>query len=290
VGRATAGRGFMNGVGKSLAMLLWATGAASVLRRLLMRRGRLVIELHDVASRDYPELPERARPVLTAEGLASLLAWLRRRFELLTPQQFLAAERAGVLLTFDDGFANNHDVVLPLLERFEAPAVFFVTTSHVARPRGWLPFVRERAAVAGPDGCVPEATARDLFDGMSAGQLRACGGHPLVTIGSHTVSHPRLTTLGDAELGRELTESRDFLQQVCGQSVELLAYPFGEADARVAQAAEVAGFSAAFVEESVPGLTTPMGIPRVGIYGTAPWYLAAKMSGVHPRRLPVQTS
>lgn len=36
-------------------------------------------------------------------------------------------DRFNICITFDDGFANNFDYVLPLLEKYQAPAAFFVT-------------------------------------------------------------------------------------------------------------------------------------------------------------------
>jgi len=38
----------------------------------------------------------------------------------------------NLCLSFDDGFANNHTYVLPLLEQYEIPAVFFVTSIRQA--------------------------------------------------------------------------------------------------------------------------------------------------------------
>ena len=39
------------------------------------------------------------------------------------------------MITFDDGYRDNHDVVLPILKRHQAKAVFFIATSYVADRR-----------------------------------------------------------------------------------------------------------------------------------------------------------
>ena len=85
-------------------------------------------------------------------------------------------------------------------------------------------------------------------------------------IGSHTASHPRLTQLGDAELHRELSESRERIADELGRPCRYLAYPYGDEDRRVRAAARHAGYEAAF---ALPGPTAPMdtfGIPRLGIW------------------------
>lgn len=58
-------------------------------------------------------------------------------------------------------------------------------------------------------------------------------------LGWHTWSHPNLTLLSDAEVIREITPPPD-------RPMKLLAYPYGNVDARVARLAQEAGFEAAW--------------------------------------------
>lgn len=255
--------------------LLWRTGALRLARAVFVRGGRFVLELHGVASRRVAELPRDAQPSFTRAELAALLDWLRPRFPFLTPEELLEDDAPGVLLTFDDGYANHADVALPLLETYRAPAVFFVTTQHVRDPADWLPAVRSRQL-----GPLPPELRRDLFDGMSAEQLRAVAASPLVTIGSHTVSHPFLTRLADADLARELTESKRYLEDATGRAVDLFAYPTGDYDRRTLAAVRAAGYRAAFVERSRGLGGGRWEIRRVGLYSAAPAYLSAKLSGL----------
>lgn len=266
-----------------LTQAFWWTGLSRLARAVLARRGRFVLELHGVASRRIAELPYEAQPSFTRDGLAALLAWLAPRFRFLTPDELLEDDAAGVLLTFDDGYANHADVALPLLEEHRAPAVFFVTTQHVRDPGDWLPAIR-RAAARYP-GPVPPEVRRDLFDGMSVEQLRAAAANPLVTIGSHTVSHPFLTRLGDAELARELAESKRFLEDAGGRAVDLFAYPTGDYDRRTIAAVRAAGYRAAFVELCRGPGSGRWEIPRVGLYSAEPAYLSAKLSGFFQGRI-----
>ena len=268
--------------------LLWRTGVAAAARRLLASGGRLVVTFHGVASRVYGELPPAVQPSFTADRLRAAVAWIAGRWHLLTPGEFLAGETPGVLLTFDDGFANNATRALPVLEELDAPAVFFVTTQHVCEPRDWLPATRRQVrAHWQAEAEVPEEVARDLFDGMSREQLELCAAHPLVTIGSHTVGHPFLTGCDDATLGDELERSRDSLHAWCGGTVDLFAYPTGDYDLRVARAVRAAGYRAAFAQDPIGVGLPAYEIPRVGLYAADPPYLAAKLSGLHRRALPL---
>jgi peptidoglycan/xylan/chitin deacetylase (PgdA/CDA1 family) len=50
-----------------------------------------------------------------------------------------------------------------------------------------------------------------------------------VEIGAHTVTHPRLSTVGDALCEAQITMSRQRLQDQLGIAVDHFAYPFGRA-------------------------------------------------------------
>jgi len=258
--------------------LLAKSGLARLARAVLVRRGRFVLTLHGVARRRYAEIPVEAQPSFCRDELSQLLTWLGGRFRFLRPEEFFAGEGPGVLLTFDDGFASHAEVALPLLREHGAPAVFFVTTRHVEDPRDWLPATR-RTAAAEPGTEI----AHDLYDGMSRAQLREAAADPLVTVGSHTLHHPFLTRLDDAELVRELSSSKGYLEEATGATVDLFAYPTGDYDRRVAEAVRAAGYRAAFAEDP-RGVGLPSyEIPRVGLYSAESPYLSVKLSGLHRR-------
>jgi peptidoglycan/xylan/chitin deacetylase (PgdA/CDA1 family) len=77
---------------------------------------------------------------------------------------------------------------------------------------------------------------RNAFDMMNWEELHALD-RSLITVGSHTMSHPILTTLTPEEIEFELRESRDCLERGLQRPVEFFCYPNGSYDARAYEAA-----------------------------------------------------
>jgi peptidoglycan/xylan/chitin deacetylase (PgdA/CDA1 family) len=114
-------------------------------------------------------------------------------------------------------------------------------------------------------------------------QLLAAG----MEIGSHTISHPKLSQLPAESSWREIAESRSYLEKTLGVPVWSIAYPFGGTDAvstREMQMAEKAGYDCAFINFGGGFRTgTPFfGMPRVHVSldTTVPEF-EAHLSGLH---------
>ncbi|MCE9643653.1 polysaccharide deacetylase family protein [Candidatus Parcubacteria bacterium] len=74
-------------------------------------------------------------------------------------------------------------------------------------------------------------------------------------VGAHTVTHPDLTKLSEAEALREMVEGKAWLEAVLGQEVPLFCYPSGRYSARVVELVKEAGFQGARTTAS--GVTEP---------------------------------
>ena len=100
--------------------------------------GRLsVLIFHRVLAR-----PDALFPWETdARRFDRICGWLRHWFEVLPLDQAVQRLRAGTLprraaaITFDDGYADNHDVALPILERHRLPATFFIASGFLGGGR-----------------------------------------------------------------------------------------------------------------------------------------------------------
>lgn len=160
-----------------------------------------------------------------------------------------------VAVTFDDGFRSVGERALPLMEELGMPGTVFVPTSFAGQegPMAW-PGISQWLGTPHEKELVP----------MSWDDLRRLGERGW-EIGSHSRTHPRLTSLGDSELREELEGSRVDCEDAMGRPCTSLAYPFGDVDARVVQAARAAGYLTAGTLPDRLHAPSPLEWPRVGI-------------------------
>lgn len=126
-----------------------------------------------------------------------------------------------IVFTFDD--TSRHDLAsAAMLEAYGFRGTYYVVTG----------FLGSGPAQLGPEDLVA---------------LRGRG-HD---IQSHTVSHPDLTTLSDADLRRELERSKVELEEILQAPVRHLAYPYGAHDERVVEAAKLSYHSARAATDDV---------------------------------------
>jgi peptidoglycan/xylan/chitin deacetylase (PgdA/CDA1 family) len=86
-------------------------------------------------------------------------------------------------------------------------------------------------------------------------------------VGSHTRSHPRLSQVGDdAALADELAGSKRVCEERLGRECEAIAYPYGDHDERVVEAAGRAGYRYGLTLPARLHAQRDLAWPRVGIY------------------------
>ncbi len=159
-------------------------------------------------------------------------------------------------VTFDDAFASVQTLALPILNKLGMPATVFVPSAFMSsrRPLRWAGIEHwSDTPYAG------ELTGMD-WDGLRG--LADLGWE----IGSHTCSHPRLTELELPALQTQLSSSREAVTENIGRPCRTIAYPYGDADARVARCAKNAGYVAGASLGSSLRRAGPHLWPRVGIY------------------------
>lgn len=133
------------------------------------RRGLSVLIYHRVLRQADPLFPGE----VTQDDFAVQLDLMRSCFNVLPLLEAVRRLRAGTLppraacISFDDGYADNAEVALPLLQHYGLPATFFVATGFLNGGRMWNDTVIELARRA-PGG---------VLDGSALG----LGAHPVQT-------------------------------------------------------------------------------------------------------------
>jgi peptidoglycan/xylan/chitin deacetylase (PgdA/CDA1 family)/GT2 family glycosyltransferase len=133
-----------------------------------------------------------------------------------------------VLLTFDDGYEDLYDHLLPMvIERKYRPIIFLVA-DHIGGVNTWdqLRGLRSRRL-------------------LSLDQIREMQKYG-VDFGSHTMTHPWLPEVSDLQLYREVRDSKSRLEDLLGKEVNSFSYPWGGVDMRVRSAVAGAGYKAGF--------------------------------------------
>jgi len=147
----------------------------------------------------------------------------------------------SVILTFDDGYADNYASAYPLLKNYGFKATFFVISNFIGSSQGYM--------------------NADQIAEMSANGM---------DIESHTVVHPQLALLSKDPLDAELRNSKKAIEKITHKPVNYLAYPSGSYNQLVVSEARMNGYDFAVTVKNgnLQDSSDPMGLLRypVGFY------------------------
>ncbi|MBU0982842.1 MAG: polysaccharide deacetylase family protein, partial [candidate division Zixibacteria bacterium] len=168
----------------------------------------------------------------------------------------------NTVLTFDDGYAHLADVLPDLMDDFGLQPLVFVPTAWIGRTNRWD---YSHAFRSEPH------LDRDTIAGLS---------NRGVVFGSHGHTHRSLEECTPEELKRELTVSRDILEDITGRPVTLLSYPFGRLNRAILQAVEQCGYTRAYGMHFPDPADAALATGRVAVYGfDTPAIVRAKLRG-----------
>jgi peptidoglycan/xylan/chitin deacetylase (PgdA/CDA1 family) len=188
----------------------WIIFRTGLYRR--MRQDEAVIVLFHRVNDAYPNDPL----TYTTQKFEKFVHFFGRYFDVIPLSVLLrrletgAELRAGLAITFDDGYRGNATIAAPILERYGQRACFFVTTQFV-----------DTDHVAWWDAEKKIQTKWMTWDQARA--LRAAG-HD---VGSHTRTHPDLGVIAKDDARREIGGGSARLDTELGEHSGLFAYPFG---------------------------------------------------------------
>lgn len=133
-----------------------------------------------------------------------------------------------VVLTFDDGYADNYTVVFPLLKKYNYPATIFLTTSWVGHEVQFNNYT---------------------FNTLDWVKIREMQDSGLVDFQSHTHTHPKLTELDSASIKEEMVLSKRNIEENLNKVSNVIAYPFGKFNQTVKNSAKDLFIAALSVEK-----------------------------------------
>ena len=206
---------------------------------------------------------------VSPEDFDRQLGWLNKNgwqfqfaSQLLNPPPGQLEKR--VIITFDDGYEDNLTNALPLLEKHKAVATLFL----VADRESCLDWPAQRKAARAQSDLSQERRLSDE-------QVRTLIKSGRFEIGSHTLTHPDLSTLDEAEKVRQLEDSKRELEERFGVPIKTFCYPFGLYAAEDPERVKNAGYALAFTTEQ--GIATAqtgrkLEWPRVKVSGTEGLY------------------
>ena len=184
---------------------------------LMYHHIRYIQPRHNARERFYSISPER-------------FEWQMRRlrevgYHPITLDAFWQALKTGpgtlpdrpVLLTFDDGHRGHWEEVYPVLKELDFPATFFIYTEGMVL-----------------NGFMNEEMIKELSD------------DPIMSIASHTISHTALTRFGYTGIQTELEKSKTILEEITGNEINAVSYPYGAMNASVEARVKEAGYDLGF--------------------------------------------
>ena len=133
----------------------------------------------------------------------------------------------AIAITFDDGFRNNLEAALPLMQEAGCRAINFLVADRIGKTSDW-----EAREGGEADPLMDESQVREW---LAAGNW----------IGAHTCTHPRLSQLSRAQAKEEIQASKKKLEDKFGLRIDHFAYPFGDYNQETIELVQEAGFQTA---------------------------------------------
>ena len=239
-----------------VAWLLYALGVTRF-AAWWHRKDVVILNYHGIGDDDgFHTAPNLLDLSVSMENFRTQMEYLSHRHHVISLLEFLTANAEGrqlpnysVVLTFDDGYSNFLECAPLLLDR-NLPATLFLVTGMM------------RQADVEPDSV-------NHADRLSWTEVQALDQHHIFNFGSHTCSHPSLSSLTPEAIDYELRMSLDEMHRRVKNVIPALAYPNGAYSGVAIERLVSAGYACALTIDAGPNRigTNPYRLHRQTIYG-----------------------
>jgi peptidoglycan/xylan/chitin deacetylase (PgdA/CDA1 family) len=131
----------------------------------------------------------------------------------------------GVIISFDDGYADNATTAFPILKRYQGRAVIFLIEQFIGKDARW------------------NEQDNSFLTLNQIAKLHAEG----IDFGSHTASHPSLRKDHSVTtLQREIVDTKSVLEKKIGLPITSFCYPYGSYNEQIKASVKQAGYGCAF--------------------------------------------
>jgi len=201
-----------------------------------------------------PWYPEDALTVLP-ENFERQIKYLLKRFNSVSAEDYFSGGSKDIsgslLITFDDGYADNLWHAMPVLKKLGIKPVIFLTVNYIGKKEIFSRYKDKE---------------KDRF--LDWGEVKEMSAEGVV-FGSHSLSHPHLPQIDGNSLRNEVAGSKKEIEDRTGRESAIFCYPYGDFNERVIDAVEKAGYKGAVV---TPGMKKKIKagrftMPRTGGYG-----------------------
>lgn len=153
---------------------------------------------------------------VSVSNMRTQLNYIAQSFHCVSLDDYITAlpngretEKKLVTVTVDDAYRSFREVILPLLETYQIPVTLYVPVKHIASYNVW-------------------DSGREKIEIMSWSEITELAKHPLVTIGSHGMTHNSLGKMDTAGLRYEIMESKIKLEEKLSVKINHFSFPFGQ--------------------------------------------------------------
>ncbi len=189
------------------------------------------------------DLPEYDQLTVGVDNFRRQMTWLSKNRQVCTLTELVgniskrSLKANQVAITFDDGYLDNLEYALPILEEFGLPATVYITSDFAAQKLSHPRYKRQYKRLH-----------------LNWQEIQLLSEHPLITIGSHTVSHPMLSELSYDDSLQEISVSKERIASTVGHECNHFCYPSGNFGIRERSNIVACGFQSAVTVK--PGRNT----------------------------------